>query len=51
MQIYTTKLDRGSKDFKKNERMAEKIAGEIMHQTSSNFHMQEVRWHLKKIFL
>lgn len=43
LQIYTTKLDRTSDTYRKNERQAERLAAEIMQQTSGNFHRQEER--------
>jgi hypothetical protein len=42
-EIYTTKLDRSSADYKKRERHADRLAAEIMSKTSSNPHVAEER--------
>ena len=42
-QLYTTKLDRDTHEYRRKEREAEKLASEIMKQSSGNFHRQEVR--------
>lgn len=41
--LYTTKLDRGTKDFKAKEKEAERLAAEIMGQSTNNPHMAEER--------
>ncbi|WFC98165.1 poly(A)-binding protein binding protein [Malassezia yamatoensis] len=41
--MYTTKLDRSSKDFKQREREADKIAREIIEQGVDNVHIAEER--------
>jgi hypothetical protein len=42
-EIYTTKLDRSTADYKKRERHADRIASEILSKTSSNPHIAEER--------
>lgn len=44
--MYTTKLDRTGKDFKEKERRAEKLAAEIMGETTQNTHLAEERGHV-----
>ncbi|WFD42241.1 poly(A)-binding protein binding protein [Malassezia psittaci] len=41
--MYTTKLDRSSKDYKQREREADKIAREILEQGVDNMHIAEER--------
>ncbi|KAN0064983.1 poly(A)-binding protein binding protein [Thecaphora frezii] len=41
--LYTTTLDRSGKDFKEKEREAERIAREIMSQSTNNPHLAEER--------
>ncbi|CAO1634445.1 unnamed protein product [Parajaminaea phylloscopi] len=41
--LYTTKLDRSGQDFREKERRAERIAAEIMSQTTTNSHLAEER--------
>ncbi|WFD36835.1 poly(A)-binding protein binding protein [Malassezia cuniculi] len=41
--IYTTKLDKSGQDFKQREREAERLAKEILAQSSANSHVAEER--------
>ncbi|KAL0061938.1 poly(A)-binding protein binding protein [Marasmius tenuissimus] len=41
--IYTTAIDRNATDYKERERKAQRIANEIISQTSSNPHIAEER--------
>jgi hypothetical protein len=42
-EIYTTKLDRNTKDYKQREKEAARIAQEILKASSSNVHLAEER--------
>ncbi|WRT68242.1 uncharacterized protein IL334_005218 [Kwoniella shivajii] len=42
-ELYTTKLNKNTADFKKREKEAERLANEIMGTTSKNTHIQEER--------
>jgi PAB1-binding protein PBP1 len=42
-ELYTTKLDRGSDEYKKREREAQRIAEEISKSSASNVHLAEER--------
>lgn len=42
-EIYTTKLNRNGADYRKREKEADRLASEIMGQTSANAHVQEER--------
>ncbi|KAI9592806.1 hypothetical protein BDF19DRAFT_424979 [Syncephalis fuscata] len=42
-EIYTTKLDRNKPDYKEREKVAIKIANEIMRTTTDNAHLAEER--------
>lgn len=41
--MYTTKLDRSTKDFRERERKADQLAREIMSSTTNNIHVAEER--------
>ncbi|ORX38645.1 hypothetical protein BD324DRAFT_373826 [Kockovaella imperatae] len=44
-ELYTTKLNRGGADYKKREKEADRLANEILGQTSANVHVAEERNH------
>lgn len=46
--LYTTEIDRTDPDYSRNSARAQRVADEILGQTSKNIHLQEERDHITK---